>query len=244
MKKMNLLGVMLLASTTIIGAGNVFAVDTTPVPATASTPVTVELQPKDVSGDKPVVPTPDPSDSDNPGGGDKPTDITGAFGIAYAPKGLKNADAKVELGNTPNQMVKLGTVKDDGSIDTTVKNLNVGVRDATSKSGRTWTLSAQLQWTGATLEGASIEATGNGQVTENNKGTLVATSKIENDVTTGNLSIGTGSQTDIMSAKSDKVMSGTYNYQFAMPKLKIADPSNVEAKTYTGNIVWNLSNAI
>ena len=125
-----------------------------------------------------------------------------------------------------------------------VKNLNVGVRDATSKSGRNWTLSAQLQWTGDALVGASIEAAGNGTVTENTSGSLVATSKINNDVTTGNLSIGTASTTNIMTAKSDQVMSGTYNYQFAMPKLKIANPSNVEAKTYTGNIVWNLSNAV
>lgn len=244
MKKFNLLGITLLASMTIMGTVNAFAADTTPDPSTASTPVTVELQPKDVSKDKPVVPTPDSSNPDNPGGGDKPTDITGAFGVAYAPKSLKNAEVKVELGSNPDQMVNLETVKDDGSVDTSVKNLNIGVRDVTSKLGRSWTLSAKLQWTGGELVGSSIVANGNGKITENMNGSLVTTSKIENDVTTGKLLINTATPTNIMTAKTDQVMSGTYNYQFAMPKLKIANPSNVEAKTYNGNIVWNLSNAI
>ncbi|MCD5032903.1 WxL domain-containing protein [Enterococcus faecalis] len=236
MKSINLLGATLLASTALLGAGNVFAKDSTstPDPNSASTPVEVTLSPRDVTDE---VPTP-PDNPNNSGGGDNNTTITGPFGIAYAPAKLVQKEQTVELGKSANQMVNLKSSKGD-----TVTNLNVGVRDETAKTGRHWTLKAQLQWTGSPLAGSSIEAQGTGNVTENISGTLNSTDKINNDVT-GSLSIGTDSPTFIMTAKNDKVMSGTYNYQFKMPQLKIADPTVVAAGTYTGNIVWNLSDAM
>ena len=240
MKSINLLGATLLASTALLGAGNVFAKDSsTPDPNSASTPVEVTLSPRDITGEKPTPPTPDPNNPNNPGGGDDSSDtLTGPFGIAYAPAKLVQKEQTVELGKSANQMVNLKSSKGD-----TVTNLNVGVRDETAKTGRHWTLSAQLQWTGSPLAGSSIEAQGTGNVTENISGTLNSTDKINNDVT-GSLSIRTDGPTSIMTAKNDKVMSGTYNYQFKMPQLKIADPTVVAAGTYTGNIVWNLSDAM
>lgn len=239
MKSINLLGATLLASTALLGAGNVFANDLTPDPASASTPVEVTLSPRDLTGEVPTPPTSNPGDPNNPGGGDDSSEtLTGPFGIAYAPAKLVQKEETVELGKSANQMVNLKSSKGD-----TVVNLNVGVRDETAKTGRNWTLSAQLHWTASPLAGASIEAQGAGNVTENISGTLSGTDKITNDVT-DSLSIGTGSPTNIMTAKNDKVMSGTYNYQFKMPQLKIADPTVVAAGTYTGNIVWNLSNVM
>ncbi|MCB8511724.1 WxL domain-containing protein [Enterococcus faecalis] len=240
MKSINLLGATLLASTALLGAGNVFAKDSsTPDPNSASTPVEVTLSPRDVTDEVPTPPKPEPDNPNNPGGGDNNTGITGPFGIAYAPAKLVQKEQTVELGKSANQMVNLKSSKGD-----TVTNLNVGVRDETAKTGRHWTLSAQLQWTGSSpLAGSSIEAQGTGNVTENISGTLNSTDKINNDVT-GSLSIRTDGPTSIMTAKNDKVMSGTYNYQFKMPQLKIADPTVVAAGTYTGNIVWNLSDAM
>ncbi|EME3519417.1 WxL domain-containing protein [Enterococcus faecium] len=227
-----------MASTALLGAGNVFANGSTPDPDSASTPVEVTLSPRDVTDEVPTPPTPDPDNPNNPGGGDNNTDISGSFGIAYAPAKLVQKEQTVELGKSANQMVNLKSSKED-----TVTNLNVGVRDETAQTGRHWTLNAQLQWTGSSLAGSSIEAQGAGNVTENISGKLKNTDKIDNDVT-DNLSIKTGAPTDIMTAKNDKVMSGTYNYQFKMPQLKIADPTVVAAGTYTGNIVWNLSDAM
>ncbi|MBE9855620.1 hypothetical protein G8B32_13425 [Enterococcus faecalis] len=229
-----------------------------PDPASANTPVQVELQPKDMTNE-PVTPPntniPEVPDPDNPGnnkpgtgGGDNGTTISGTFGIAYAPGKLVNKDTKVELGKNieadGSQNIALKTYSDDGSKDN-VDYLNVGVRDTTSKTGRSWTLSAQLSWTGDNVPGSSIKASGVGQVTENNKGSLIQTSKITNDVDgKGDLVIGTNAATNIMSAKADQVMAGTYNYGFVMPKLVLENPSNVAAGTYKGNIVWSLSNAV
>lgn len=136
MKSINLLGATLLASTALLGAGNVFANDSsTPDPASASTPVEVTLSPRDLTGEVPTPPTPNPGDPNNPGGGDDSSEtLTGPFGIAYAPAKLVQKEETVELGKSANQMVNLKSSKGD-----TVINLNVGVRDETAKTGRNWT---------------------------------------------------------------------------------------------------------
>ena len=210
MRKQNVLGISLLASTVLMGAGSAFAdTNTSPDPATAETPLQVELQPRDVSAEVPVTPTPDPDDPDNPGGGDDITGITGSFGIAYAPASLVAKDSKVELQKGSTQTVELKSSK-EGENNGNVVNLNVGVRDTTSDSGREWSLKAQLVWNSNSLSGSSIKATGAGEVTENDSGNLSSTTKVENNVV-DNLKIGTDNQTTIMTAKKDRVMSGTYN---------------------------------
>lgn len=241
MKKFNLTGVALLASTVLMGAGQAYAAQTTPDPAQAKTPVNVELTAPTTDGTV-TPPLPDQGgnggESENNGnGGDTGTGITGPFGIAYAPAALVAKNGTVELGEALNQEVELKSSSGDS-----VKKLNVGVRDMTQASGRSWTLSAQLKWDSKELVGSKIVATGAGSVRENVKGILKTTNKVENKVQTA-LEI-SGTSADIMGAKNDQVMSGTYNYQFNMPKLVIENPSNVEASTYNGNIVWNLSNAV
>lgn len=47
-----------------------------------------------------------------------------------------------------------------------------------------------------------------------------------------------------MKANAGKTVNGVYNYQFKNPKLVIPNSENVAAGTYSGNIVWNLSNAL
>lgn len=242
MKKFNLTGVALLASTVLMGAGQAYAAETAPDPAEARTPVTVELTAPTTDGTV-TPPLPDQGtsggDSENDGnGGDTGTGITGPFGIAYAPAALVAKDGMVELGKAPNQEVEL---KSDSGGDSVTK-LNVGVRDMTQASGRSWTLSARLEWGLKELVGSKIVVEGAGNIHENVDGILKTTNKIENKVGTA-LEI-SNTSADIMGAKSDQVMSGTYNYQFNMPKLVIENPSDVEASTYTGDIVWNLSDVV
>lgn len=82
MKKMNVLGVTLLASTVLMGAGEVFASEpSVPEPAQAKTPISAELS----INETPVQPTP-PGGSE--GGSDNDTGINSLFGIAYAPGAL------------------------------------------------------------------------------------------------------------------------------------------------------------
>lgn len=241
MKNFNLIGVTLLASTVLMGAGQAYAAETTPDPAEARTPVTVELTAPTTDGTV-IPPLPDQGgnggDSGNNGnGGDTETEITGPFGIAYAPAALVAKNGTVELGKTLNQEVELKSTSDDS-----VTKLNVGVRDMTQASGRSWTLSAQLEWDSKELVGSKIVAEGAGNIHENVEGILTTTNKVENKVQNA-LEISSTS-VDIMGSKNDQVMSGTYNYQFNMPKLVIENPSDVEASTYTGNIVWNLSSVV
>lgn len=228
MKSIRLLGVTLLASTTLLGAGQAFAATTSPdvdaEPASAKTPVTAELTIGDPGS---VTPPSKPGE----GGGDQETGISGLFGIAYAP-GTLSGQA---------QLSKSGEQKIDLSNNTATK-YNVGVQDKTRKSNQNWTLKASLSWDGDTngyMNGTSIEAT-NGIVNENVDGTLEALKNNEVTTTAATLEIGS-SEADVMSSSVGQTMNGVYNYQFENPKLVIPEVSKVAAGTYEGNITWNLS---
>lgn len=228
MKSIRLLGVTLLASTTLLGAGQAFAATTSPAvdaePASAKTPVTAELTIGDPGS---VTPPSKPGE----GGGDQETGISGLFGIAYAP-GTLSGQA---------QLSKSGEQKIDLSNNTATK-YNVGVQDKTRKSNQNWTLKASLSWDGDTngyMNGTSIEAT-NGIVNENVDGTLEALKNNEVTTTAATLEIGS-SEADVMSSSVGQTMNGVYNYQFENPKLVIPEVSKVAAGTYEGNITWNLS---
>lgn len=234
MKSIRLLGAALLASTTLLGAGQAFAAvsePSTPTPAEAKTPISAELT-VNQTPTKPVPPT-----GPGEGGGDGVTDITGLFGIAYTPKALSGQGELVEKGQSTIAL---------SNNESTQGKYNVGVQDKTRGKDRNWSLKAQLEWTGDNkgyMTGATITAT-EGNVKLNTNGAL---SEVTNgEVTIGdsatNLTIEQGSQVELMKATAGKTVNGVYNYQFKAPKLVIPNSENVVAGTYSGNIVWNLSN--
>lgn len=234
MKSIRLLGAALLASTTLLGAGQAFAdvsTPSTPTPAEKRTPISAELT-VNTTPDKPVPPT-EPGE----GGGDGVTEITGLFGIAYTPKALSGQGELAEDG--PSTI-------DLSNNESTQGKYNVGVQDKTRGNDRNWSLKAQLEWTGDNsdyMTGATITAT-EGNVKLNTDGVLseVANGEVTIGDTATSLTIEQGSQVELMKANAGKTVNGVYNYQFKAPKLVIPNSANVAAGTYSGNIVWNLSN--
>lgn len=224
---MRLLGATLLASTTLLGALPVFA-QNTPDPKETQTPVNTKLMLK--TPEKPQPPT------GGEGGGDKPTDITGLFGIAYAPDSLS---AQGEL-NASSDEQRIPLTRGN------VTKYNVGVQDKTRGKDRNWRLTAQLSWENdpqGYMAGTIISTT-NGNVKENKKGNL--SDLIDGEVTTNasDLIIKQDTPSDIMTATNGKILNGVYNYQFSNPELVIPRPDKVTAGNYSGNIVWNLTDAL
>lgn len=236
MKSIRLLGATLLASTTLLGSVGVFASDPTdPTPKTAETPITATLT-VNTTPDKPTPPT------GPEGGGDQGTDITGLFGIAYAPKPLSGNGTLVEDGATTIEL---------SNADSTQGKYNVGVQDKTRAKDRAWSLKAQLSWEGDTnnyMAGSTITAT-EGNVKLNTNGTLspVTNSEVSIGDAATDLTIAQDAPVELMKANKEnlnKTVNGVYNYQFKAPKLVIPNSASVPAGSYTGKITWTLSNAL
>ncbi|MGT4666016.1 WxL domain-containing protein [Enterococcus hirae] len=238
MKSIRLLGATLLASTTLLGAGQAFAASepSTPNPATASTPITAELTVNETP-EKPVPPV-DPGE----GGGDQSTDISGLFGIAYAPGALAGQGQLEESGTTTIDLA-------NNSATNAQNKHNVGVQDKTRAKDRNWSLTAQLEWTGDTqnyLAGSTITATGGNVRLNDGQGNLseVADSEVTIGDMATDVTISQDAPVEIMKANAGKTVNGVYNYQFQNPKLVVQNSENVAAGTYSGNINWNLSNVV
>ena len=235
MKSIRLLGAALLASTTLLGAGQAFAAvsePSTPDPAQAKTPVSAVL----TVNNTPTTPTPPQGPN---GGTDAGTGITGLFGIAYAPKALSGTAQLQEQGQTEISL-------SNNSATNSQNKYNVGVQDKTRAKDRNWTLSAQLEWTGddqGYMNGTTVTATG-GNVKLNTSGALSELANGEVTTDKAALTISKDSATTIMTATKGKTLNGVYNYQFQNPKLVIPNSENVAAGTYSGNIVWNLSSVV
>ncbi|NTM33499.1 WxL domain-containing protein [Enterococcus faecium] len=234
-KHVTLFSSVLMMSTTLLGTGGVFAAtsinETNPSPESAQTPVSTELTINETPT-KPVAPT-DPSE----GGGDKPTEITGTYGIAYIPDALTG---RAQLNdNNSQQEISLENNK------ATTHKYNVGVQDKTRKKDQRWSLKASLNWDGDSnnyMAGTTITAS-NGKVMENNQGQLQELNDQEVINSASSLTISQSSSVEVMKANNGKTMNGVYNYQFEAPKLVIPNPEKVAAGTYSGNINWNLENA-
>ncbi|MGM0252194.1 WxL domain-containing protein [Enterococcus sp. AZ129] len=231
MKTVHLLGVTLLGFTSLLGTGNVLAEESqpvTPVPGKIQTPVNTELTLK--TPESPQPPT------GEEGGGDKPTGITGLFGIAYAPNALS---AQGEL-NASGDEQRISLTREN------VKKYNVGVQDKTRGKDRNWRLTAQLSWENdpqGYMVGTMISAT-NGNVKENKKGILEELSDKEVTTNVSDLTIKQDVPVDIMMATNGKTLNGVYNYQFSNPELVIPHPDKVTTGNYSGNINWNLTDAL
>lgn len=234
-KSIVFLGIISLTSSALLGAKGVFANTdiNSPNPANAKTPVTSILTINETP-EKPVAPI-DPDQ----GGSDQDTNITGLFGIAYAPGTLTGNGELETNGQTTIDLA-------NSTANNPQNKHNVGVQDKTRAKDRGWTLKAQLVWDGDPhryMSGSKITGAG-GTLQLNNKGSLNPISDNEVTTTATSLEINTESQTDIMQAQTGKTVNGVYNYQFKDPKLVIPNSENVAAGTYSGNIVWTLSNAM
>jgi len=239
MKSIRLLGATLLASTTLLGAASAFAEVSQPAegnPNTAQTPITAELT-LNQTPEKPTPPT-----SPDEGGSDESTNITGLFGIAYAPGALSGQKQLEEQGTTTVDL------SNNTGSNSTNKH-NVGVQDKTRAKDRNWSLKAQLEWTGddqGYMDGATITATEGKVQLNDGKGNLseVPESAVTIGDSAATLTISKDSQVEIMKANAGKSVNGVYNYQFKDPKLVIPQSQSVAAGTYAGNINWTLSNVM
>ncbi|HFD0554428.1 TPA: WxL domain-containing protein [Enterococcus faecium] len=230
-KHVTLFSSVLMMSTTLLGAGGVFADSNIPSPNTAKTPVSAVLSINETP-DKPTPPvTPE-------GGGDTATDIEGLFGIAYTPSSLSGSKQLEEKGTTEVALTNQSSEEN---------KFNVGVQDKTRGKDRAWTLKAQLSWDGdehGYMDGATITAIQGNVKGNDGKGNLTDLEQSEVTTEAQNLTIQKDSEVTIMSAQKGKTINGVYNYQFKDPKLVIPNSENVTSGTYSGNITWNLSNAM
>lgn len=202
------------------------AAEITAEPSTGQTPVQANFTLSE------TFPPPTPPYG-NDGGADKPTNITGPFGIAYIPETL-SCSAKLTDSNT-NQSISL---TNSNSLE---QAFNVGVRDKTRQDNASWSLKARLEWSGKNakyMDGTSI--TYASEVRLNEAGTITSTTPKVIDV--GNNSIKQGTEVPLMTAQPNHVMNDLFNYNMYLPKLNIPNPNTVLSGDYSGQIIWNLEN--
>ncbi|EMW5544893.1 WxL domain-containing protein [Enterococcus faecium] len=219
-KHVTLFSSVLMMSTTLLGAGGVFAEEANPKDAQTSVSATLTVD----TSEKPTLPggTTDTDHTDN--------NTTAAFGIAYQPKTLTgskklNASGKQEIELTNN---------------TTTSGYHVGVKDLTREQHE-WNLTAKLSWTGENskyMDGSEIKLAG-GVVKQNNSGTLNA---LTNEEVTGNSEVTiSSSPSAVMTSNKSKTQNGVYDYGFTSANLSIPSVEKVPSGTYAGTIDWNLS---
>ncbi|HCT6699334.1 TPA: WxL domain-containing protein [Enterococcus faecalis] len=226
-KSISILGITLLVSTTLLGAGSAFAEVTSvpsvdPTPSTATTPITANLTVDTTT--KPVLP-----DGTNDGNHNN-TQTTEAFGIAYTPKTLSG---NAKLNPSGKQTISL--------TNNSSANYHVGVKDLT-RLKHEWTLTAKLAWTGddkGYMNGSTVELTGNTAVQLNNNGTLTEDST---NAVTGQAKVTVSTApAEVMKSDKNKTQNGVYDWTFTAADLVIPEVSSVPAGTYNGNINWDLS---
>ncbi|NTJ98475.1 WxL domain-containing protein [Enterococcus faecium] len=222
----------------------VFADQTqTATSSSAETPVTVTLNAPTTT--TPKAPT-DPTDPTKGGNEETPGGTigeNGKLGIAYYPKTF------TFTGNLGKDTLMLHDSSNSMSSNATY---NVGVKDETRQNNQ-WTLTAQLIWNENALPGSTITVTnpnkGNVMKNTNNGTDEFQTSNLvsQNDVqgTVSNVvTINTVGSTEIMKKGQGMVGKGTYDYclgTLGSLQLTIPNAMNLEAKTYSGNVNWNLS---
>lgn len=235
MKSIRLFSVALLLSSTLLGVTNVFASEPmAPNPSVEETPINAEL----TLNQNPTDPTP-PTGSE--GGTDESTGIDSLFGIAYAPGALSGRQKLEEQGTTTLNLVANG--------ENVQNKHNVGVQDKTRAKDRNWHLTAQLEWTNdlqGYLDGATITATDGNLKMNDGKGNLseLTEGEVSMGLHAGIITISKNAPVEVMKANVGKTVNGVYNYQFTNPQLVIPNSEQVAAGSYSGNIVWNLTDAL
>ena len=223
-----------LLGTTLIGSGGVFAATDGGTAPQQNTPITTTLQ----APSNPSNPTPPQPDGPNQGGNSNNTNnnVQGTFGIAYQPKSFSFTTDN--LSSTGEQVIPVSNPHAGATY-------NVGVKDMTHDT-RGWTLTAQLNWTGSAITGATIETKNtNGAVNKNvnTGGDFTSSTDLvpTTDATgTANLSINNAAQA-VMTGKEGVIHNTVYEYALGDVSLKIPDTSVVSAGQYSGNVDWDLS---
>ncbi|NTJ88478.1 WxL domain-containing protein [Enterococcus faecium] len=230
-KHVALFSSVLMMSTTLLGAGSVFAANNDSMSKSADTPLSVTLQEPDNGGTNPVPPTePDGGEGDN----NHNPSLNTKMGFAYYPKQF----------NFPQ--LKLADKGEQSVTATKNHSFNLGVKDKT-RGTLGWTVKGRLVWdSGKEITGASIK-------TSNAEGTV----KINENDSTGNFDeslmkpvgdkvIGeknvniTTSDTLIMTGQSDKIHNSVYDYDLGDVTLNIPEVKEVAAGQKTGNVHWTL----
>lgn len=219
------------ASAMLLVGQSVFAAKagTAGIPSTAQTPVTSTLS-------APTNPNPEP-----PPGPVDPENPSGNFGIAYRPSAMSFSETLTKGA------MSIGAKT---SANAAYGSTHVGVLDTTYET-KGWDLTAQLNWTGNAVPGATIKGTV-GTVKENvNDGNtafnpatdLVAPSVGADAFTTPSsaLSISTTSTQSVLKAAEGNVYTGTYDLELSNISLEIPNGKAVTAGTYNGTINWDLS---
>ncbi|EOB2766129.1 WxL domain-containing protein [Enterococcus hirae] len=221
-KHVTLFSSVLMMSTTLLGAGGVFADDT--LQGTTSVNTTLSI---------PDVPAPVPPITDG-GDNNENNQVQGHFGLAYQPKAFSVID---ELGQTGQKEITI--LPKDASQGGAKGSFNVGVKD-TRRKNSSWKLTAKLDWSGnnaSVMSGTKITATNDG-VKLNNSGNLEGQ---KNEEVTGTRELEINStNSDVMTATGQKVINGVYDYQLNDVKLVIPKQENVAADSYNGTVTWNL----
>ena len=180
------------------------------------------------------IPSNIPSQDDN-----ETTKPYSSYGIAYIPTQLTFAPTKLQ-----DEGVQIIPFE---KLD----SFHIGVRDYRNTPS-SWQLSGQLQWDGKVLTGAEI-------VVDNPTGTIkknINNGENEFDpdldfidcpsteaVGQSNVVITSNSSAVIMSGK--KVPhTATYDYNLGDIYLRIPEAKKVEATSYSGKVIWNLSNTL
>lgn len=222
-KHVALFSSVLMMSTTLLGAGSVFA-DSNEVDITnpnTTTPVTADLT-------IPSVPSPEP-----PTDGEHNNNVEGHLGIAYQPNAF---NGKKELSASGETRI--------GLTNNGAPSFHVGVKDTTRKKNN-WTLKASISFNEGDsqkyLQGTTINIT-SGTVKKNNGNkTLV---DLEHNEVVGQSEV-TISKTPslVMGADPSQTQNGVYDYGFDKAHLVIPNSENVPAGSYSGNVTWNLEMA-
>ncbi|EME5381630.1 WxL domain-containing protein [Enterococcus faecium] len=221
-KHVALFSSVLMMSTTLLGAGSVFADDK--MQGTTSVSTTLSI---------PEVPAPVPPTTDG-GDNNENNQVQGHFGLAYHPREFSVIDQLDQNGQK-----EISISPKDAAQGGAKGSFNVGVKD-TRRKNSSWKLTAKLNWTGdnaSVMAGTKITAENTG-VKLNKEGKLEEQGNAE---VTGvkNLQINSTS-TDVMTANGNKVINGVYDYQLDNVKLVIPKQENVAAGEYTGTVTWNL----
>ncbi len=221
----------LMMSTTLLGAGSVFAASesTNATPATAETPVQAVLELPDGGGTNPTPPSPvEPEEPENPG--NKPNDPTGAFGIAYQPNKFEFKATKLNESGT--QSIALAEGK--GNADT----FHLGVKDKT-RDTKGWSVQAQLTGDITSQRGVTIKMTGSRQV-KVNKGNELINAPEGSATGFENISVGS-SAVNVMQGNAGQIHNDVYDWGLGTVTMEIADAGQVQAGSHSGSLNWNLS---
>ncbi|WP_207492786.1 BspA family leucine-rich repeat surface protein [Enterococcus faecalis] len=161
------------------------------------------------------------------------------YGIAYVPKQLTFASTSLE--DNGEQVIPF----------TKIESFHIGIRDVRNTAS-SWTLSAQLEWTGQTLSGAEIlttNATGVVKKNTNNGVDDFDASKDFTDCPTSevigqrNVTIQSTSPTPILIAPSG-THNAVYDYDLGNVALRIPETRQIEPAAYHGNVHWFLNNTL